>query len=271
MPTKESIKKARENCRKNPPKPKTKKGRKKQDRPSHSSAEKKNISKGMKKFNTCVKKKLGSKVTKGVRPAKKLKVKFTKTKEEKAKKKVVKEIKKKTKLKSKVKRKTEKKTAKKAKKKVVKEIKKAGRKKRNQVKTARKARKKVVKEIKKKTKKKVSPLLKKIERIGGRKSKNKQRTWHMRMHNDTAWVQDDEGDHEDFLRAKYWGLDNMRQITSGNMVGLEVYEFQSTDEQLIKFIHGEGASVRDYSDLWAHSIDHHSRIPDDDEYLWENL
>tara|TARA_R110002167_G_scaffold105400_3_gene271077 strand:+ start:186 stop:1103 length:918 start_codon:yes stop_codon:yes gene_type:complete len=94
MPTKESIKKARANCRKNPPKPKPKKGRKKQDRPSHTAAEKKNISKGMKKFNTCVKKKLGSKSVKGVRPAKKLKVKFTKTKVEKKKKKVVKEIKK---------------------------------------------------------------------------------------------------------------------------------------------------------------------------------
>ena len=58
MPTKAEIAAARAKCRKNPPKKKPKKGRKKQDRPSHSKAEKKKISKGVSKFNKCVKKAL---------------------------------------------------------------------------------------------------------------------------------------------------------------------------------------------------------------------
>jgi len=61
MPTKKEIAEARKHCRKNPPKKKTKTKGKKKKRQPHTAKEKKKISKGVKKFNECVKKHLAKK------------------------------------------------------------------------------------------------------------------------------------------------------------------------------------------------------------------
>tara|TARA_R110000751_G_scaffold2883_4_gene15069 strand:+ start:39 stop:842 length:804 start_codon:yes stop_codon:yes gene_type:complete len=230
---KESIKKARANCRKNPPKKKPKKGRKKQDRPSHTAAEKKNISTGMKKFNTCVKKKLGSKKSvKGVRPAKKLKVKFTKTKPEKAKKKVVKEI-------NKVGRK---------KRNQAKRLANPGRKERNQAKRKKKAewiKKNPGKAIKKKVEKKVEKKVKK-------KVEKKPTTYYFRERRDTLTQTGNNRDTSSSTRNRDRVEEqmNMRLHSWGNYRAGERWRLLTfeADEKKVKDWE-KSFSLRDFLDL----------------------